>query len=213
MATSLGEDGRSGCWGEEMAGRQSGRDKARKPANVQAGMPDKVEANRSLAQLLGRTWWQGVGAIAALIAVAVTIWAVEKPTGRSNGSPVVGTNHFVPAGNTSTVTGPAEVVEDFYAAINKHDWLSVWSLGGRYLGHGPYRTLPGMIQGYRCTVRDTVKGLTSSENTVSGYLVAHDSYRGLQSEQTYQFKYLVLRGAIRRANVKILRGRAPPGCA
>jgi hypothetical protein len=196
-----------------VAGRQSGRDKAGKPTNVQARTPDKAEANRSLARLLGKTWWQGVGAIAALIAVAVTIWAVEKPTGRSNSSPIAGSNHLVPAGNASIATGPEEVVQDFYAAINKHDWLSVWSLGGKYLGQGPYKTLSGMIHGYHCTVRDTLKGLRSSENTVSGYLVAHDSYRGLQSQQTYQFKYLVLRGAIRRANVKILLGRAPPGCA
>jgi len=140
-----------------------------------------------------------VFAIGGLVTAAALLWA--------------GINHFVPTGHASAATGPEAVVEDFYAAINKHDWLSVWSLGGKYLGHGPYKTLPGMIGGYHCTVRDTVKGLRLSGNSVSGYLVAHDSYGGLQTEQTYQFKYLVLRGAIRKANVKILLGRAPPGCA
>ncbi len=121
--------------------------------------------------------------------------------------------HFASSANSRTTTGPEKVVERYYTAINRHAWLEAWVLGGKYLGHGPYKTLSGMISGYRCTSRDTIKDLSSNGNTVSGYLVANDFYRGIRTKQTYQFRYIVWGGAIRKAHVVLMTGRAPPGCA
>src|SRR5262249_25508666 len=139
-----------------------------------------------------------VSAISILVAAAAALWA--------------GLNHFVFSGDAHVGASSKAVVEEFFAAINKHDWLRMWSLGDKYLGYGPYNTLLGMTYGYRCTERDVPRGLNSNGNVVSGFFVAHDSNRGVRTEQTYSFRFVVSHGAIRRGNQKLLSGRAPPGC-
>ena len=146
-----------GCWGlgGSMAAEDrvspdpvaSEHDAAREPSRprVLTRITDSLEA-----------WQKLLLAIGGILAAIPLLWA--------------GINHLMPSGHASASTGPEAVVEDFYAAINKHDWLTVWSLGGKYLGYGPYKTLPGMIHGYHCTLRDTVKGLTSSRDTGRGIL-------------------------------------------
>ena len=69
-----------------------------------------------------------------------------------------------------------------------------------------------MVKGYVCTERDVVTKLTVTGDVVSGYFVAHEAYHGVQTEQTFKFKYVVLNGAIRKAELIILAGTKPPGC-
>ena len=119
-----------------------------------------------------------------------------------------------PAAASTSGTGPAPVVRAFFAAINQHDWQRVWSLGGRYLNRRPpYNTLSGMISGYRCTVDDEVVKLSVHGQTASGTFVAHDANRGISTQQTFSFTYIVSNGAIRSGSQKLVTGQAPPGCA
>jgi hypothetical protein len=88
---------------------------------------------------------------------------------------------------------PAEVVRDYYAAISRHDWPSVWRLGGRNLGWGPYATYNGMVAGYKDTIRDVLTALHVSGDTVTGRFLA---YQTGNVTRPYQFTFLVRNGVI-----------------
>lgn len=144
-----------------------------------------------------------------LVAAVGGVWiGVAIPHGTSQVNQV-----GAPSPRPTSSKAPSTVVKEFFAAINEHDWRQVWLLGGRYTGHGPYKTLPGMIHGYLCTKKDVVTSLTANGNIVSGYFVAYEGHEGVQTKQTYQFRYVVTRGAIRKENVILLAGHPPPGCS
>jgi hypothetical protein len=44
----------------------------------------KVDTSRGFGKFLGRPWWTGFGSIVAFIALVVTVWAIEKPSGNSS---------------------------------------------------------------------------------------------------------------------------------
>jgi hypothetical protein len=116
--------------------------------------------------------------------------------------------HITPANPT-----PLGIVDEFFAAINERDWPAVWQLGGRYLGYGPYTTCAEMIQGYLCTSHDSVTSITANRDVVTGSFVANEAYKGVQTQQTFQFRFTVLDGAIREPSEATLSaGVTPPGC-
>jgi hypothetical protein len=88
--------------------------------------------------------------------------------------------------------GPAKVVREYVAAINRRDWRQVWDLGGKNLGRGPYATYAGMISGYQGTIRDVLTEIHVSGHTVTGRFLA---YQAGNVVQPYRFKYTV-RGTV-----------------
>ena len=84
--------------------------------------------------------------------------------------------------------GPAEVVREYVAAINRRDWRHVWALGGKNLGRGPYATYAGMISGYQDTIRDVLTEIHVIGNTVTGRFLAYQTGNVVQP---YRFTYTV----------------------
>lgn len=97
--------------------------------------------------------------------------------------------------DSSTVvlpTSPAATVSAYYAAISQHDWRRVWQLGGKNLERGPSATYNGMVAGYRPTLRDVVKAIHVSGDSVSGWFLAYQTNGTL----AYSFRYTVHNGFI-----------------
>jgi restriction system protein len=103
-------------------------------------------------------------------------------------SQVAGATRSLPAS-----AAPATVVRDFFTAISRQDWAKVWLLGGKNLGHGPYRSYRGMISGYAGTVRDLLVTLNVTGDTASGEFIAYETEG---REQFYQYSYVVRGGTI-----------------
>lgn len=105
------------------------------------------------------------------------------------------------------------VVDAYLTAISDHNWQRVWQLGGKNLGTGIYRTYPGMISGYRCTIRDELIGNpTTNGEAVSGSFLAYEANGNARAVQRYVFKYVVRGGVIVSAHVSLVSGSSPPGC-
>jgi hypothetical protein len=98
-----------------------------------------------------------------------------------------------PARAASSVPAPDQVIKDFYAAISRHDWRQVWLLGGKNLGRGPYASYAGMVAGYRGTVRDALRQVDVSGDTVTGSFIA---YQSSGATRLYRFDYVVRKGVI-----------------
>lgn len=84
-------------------------------------------------------------------------------------------------------------MREYYAAISRHDWPSVWRLGGRDLGRGPYATYSGMVAGYKDTIRDVLIAAHADGNTVSGRFLAYQTEGVIRP---YQFTFVVRNGVI-----------------
>jgi Restriction endonuclease len=124
--------------------------------------------------------------ISALISSPRQAIAAAPPAARA--IPVAATS-----ASPAPPSSPEQVVREFYAAINSHDWPKVWQLGGRNLGEGPYATYSGMISGYKDTIRDVLTQIHASGNTVTVRLLA---YQTGNVTVPYQYTYVVRNGVI-----------------
>ena len=168
---------------------------ARLPANGFTGAQPRSWTVKTRNRFIGGRWLLSACAAVALAGAMAVGFIITRDT------------------HTDPTPGPATVVRAFFAAINKHDWQRVWSLGTKYLNPPPYNTLSGTISGYRCTVNDEIKKLSVSGQTVSGRFIAHEAHGGIKTEQTYSFKYFVSNGVIKSGHQHVLAGKPPPGCA
>ena len=89
---------------------------------------------------------------------------------------------------------PGSVVEEYYAAINSHDYSRAWALGGKNLG----QSYAEFTTGFRDTEVDSVEIVSTHGHTVSVYLTA-DNYDG--SQQTFAGSYTVSGGQITGASI------------
>jgi len=130
-----------------------------------------------------RTRW--LGRVAAAVALAVLALAgVAALTLRGHtGIPAP------PPASSPAVPGPTTVVEQYFTAINSHNWRRVWELGGKNFG----QTYRQMVAGYRGTAHDVVTGVVARGDTVSLRLAAHQTNGTVQ---TYQASYEVHGGVI-----------------
>jgi len=130
-----------------------------------------------------RTRW--LGRVAAAVALAVLALAgVAALTLRGHtGIPAP------PPASSPAVPGPTTVVEQYFTAINSHNWRRVWELGGKNFG----QTYRQMVAGYRGTAHDVVTGVVARGDTVSLRLAAHQTNGTVQ---TYQASYKVHGGVI-----------------
>jgi hypothetical protein len=97
---------------------------------------------------------------------------------------------------------PREVVEAYFAAINRRDWPQVWRLGGKKLSPS-YRS---MVAGFRHTRRDVVASLKTRGDLV---FVRVRAYEFGGAVQTYALSYRVRRGLITSGRQTLLSTRNP----
>jgi len=100
----------------------------------------------------------------------------------------------VPATTAPATAGPQQVVEDYYAAINAHDYQRAWALGGKNL-NSSYQSF---VSGFATTAWDTVHVTGVQGNTASMTLDA------LQTDGTHKYfsgTYTVVNGVITSASV------------
>jgi hypothetical protein len=116
------------------------------------------------------------GAVVLLIFLAAFYVAASTPSAARANTPSA--RHLSPA---------AAVIEANFAAINRHDWRTVWQLWYHSSpGYGPGYSK--MISGYRLNALDVVTSLKASGDAVSARVLAHET---TGSTQTYDFSYKV----------------------
>jgi hypothetical protein len=133
------------------------------------------------------------GIATVLVVVLHAVLAAPRPAAASPTVHVTATAPAAHLSDSASQPRPAEVVREYYAAISRHDWPSVWRLGGRNLGRGSYATYSGMAAGYKGTIRDTLTTLHTSGNTVSGRFLA---YQTGGVTVPYRFTFMVHNGVI-----------------
>jgi hypothetical protein len=121
------------------------------------------------------------------------------PTATSQSTPSAtpsasATGSAAPAGS-----GPAAVVQAYYAAINNHDCGKAWSLGGDNISAASGQTYQQFCQGFSTTSQDvlTVEGVSGDTVTVSVLAEQADG-----SSQTFGGSYVVSDGVIDSASVQ-----------
>ena len=90
---------------------------------------------------------------------------------------------------------PAATVRAYIAAINSHDYIRAWSLGGR----NSASSYPAFRQGFSTTARDTLAIESVSGNVVTARLTARQTDG---SVKTYHGTYTVENGVITKFNVR-----------
>jgi hypothetical protein len=151
-------------------------------------------------------WAWAVGGVAVVLGIATTAVALTfRPSGgvphRSATTPA--SHATLPA--SLQVAAPRAVVEDFFAAINAHNWPQVWQLGGKNFGY----TYPAFVAGFHQTARDAVTRLTTHGDTVSVRFLAYETTGAVQ---TYHARYTVHHGQITSGQQTLL-ATSPPSSA
>jgi hypothetical protein len=152
----------------------------RRPADITAPLPWHPGPARPRRRWLGKV----AAAVAVVVVLALAGVAALTLTSRDQaGAPVI------PPASAPAFPGPKTVVQEYFAAINSHNWRKVWELGGKNLG----QTYREMVAGYRGTARDVVTGVVAHGATVSLRLAAHQANGTVQ---TYRASYEVRDGVI-----------------
>ncbi len=144
-----------------------------------------------------RPYWRWI-ALCAVIALAVG-------GGLALASHYSGTGNAATAGQssgtskkTTTEPDPREVVEEYYAAINKRDWSKVLQLGGKNLS----RSRATMINGFQHTSLDVITHIAADGNEVSVRILAYESTGG--AVQAYALNYIVGGSVISSGNETLI---------
>ncbi|MEV5592954.1 hypothetical protein [Streptomyces sp. NPDC052496] len=125
----------------------------------------------------------------------VTGEPAPAPTGSGTAPPETGTG-------TATAQDAATVVQDYYAAVNAHDFRRAWDLGGKHLG-GSYDSFAA---GFADTARDTVHIVGVSGDVVTVTLRAEQRDGSVRS---FAGTYTVRDGAIVAAAIREVAGPTP----
>jgi eukaryotic-like serine/threonine-protein kinase len=104
-----------------------------------------------------------------------------------------------PPSPSVTPSGPAAVVQAYYAAINNHDCGTAWNLGGNNLSAARGQSYQQFCQGFSSTSHDIVTVDSVAGDTVAVTIVAQQTDG---SSQTYQGSYVVGNGVIQSASVQ-----------
>ena len=143
-----------------------------------------------------------------------------RHTAASRSSPRLSPPVAAPAGSSGPATasaspvathaqhqGPAASVRAYFRAINNHDYVRAWHLGGRYTGS----SYSAFVSGFQGTDHDKVTILSAAGKVVTARLAARQTDG---SDRTYQGTYRVTHGVITQFNVAIVGGSSSggPGC-
>lgn len=137
-------------------------------------------------------------------------WTVQEGQLQANPAPSPARVAVVTAyrGKTAVATPPASptpapattspataVVQDYYAAINKHDYQEAWSLGGKNLS-GSYDSF---VQGFANTAHDSITVASLGDNTV---IILIDSTQTDGTHEYFTGSYTVQNNEIASADVR-----------
>ena len=162
----------------------------RRPADSTAPLPWRPGTAQPRRRWPGRVATAAAVVVLAVAGVAVLAFIFRGHTG---GAPVP------PPASSAAFAGPKTVVEEYFAAINSHDWRRVWELGGKNFDH----TYREMVAGYRGTAHDVLTGVVAHGDTVSLRLAAHQTNGTVQ---TYRASYEVHDGVITAGHVTPVTG-------
>ena len=131
-------------------------------------------------------------AVILLLGMAGALFALLR--GHSSTSAPPGSTSSAPSSPAKQTTsqapaGPVATVQAYIAAINAHDYLKAWNLGGS----NTHKSYQQFVQGYNGTQHDTLTILSVFGNVVTARLSA------LQTDgrvKTYQGTYTVNNGVI-----------------
>jgi hypothetical protein len=124
--------------------------------------------------------------IVALVLVAVAI-AVAHHHAALRSQP--------PPPRAPVIVTPASTVRMYFGAINKHDYLRAWRLGGDNSGSN----YSGFVHGFGTTARDSVRILAVSGDVVTARITAVQTDG---SVKIYEGRYGVTGGAITKFDVR-----------
>jgi hypothetical protein len=96
-------------------------------------------------------------------------------------------------------SGPAEVVQAYYAAINNHNCGTAWNLGGDNISAANGQTYQQFCQGFSDTSRDVLTVDSVAGDTVTVTVLAEHTDG---SSQTFQGSYVVSNGVIDSASIQ-----------
>ncbi len=153
-------------------------------------------------------WWRShavllAGCLAVVCLAAAAIAAVRSGAFRSSKVPLTSASSVLrtggPAGSAGTAAhlprGPSRTVRAYFAAINAHNYLRAWDLGGRDTGS----SYVGYVNGFGTTVKDTVTIVSVSGSVVTARITAMQTDGAVK---TYQGTYTVIKGVITQFNVQ-----------
>jgi eukaryotic-like serine/threonine-protein kinase len=104
-----------------------------------------------------------------------------------------------PSGTGSAGSGPAAVVQAYYAAINNRDCGTAWSLGGDNISAANGQTYQQFCQGFSTTSRDVLTVDSVAGDTVTVTVLAEHTDG---SSQTFQGSYVVRNGVVDSARIQ-----------
>ena len=162
-----------------------------------------VFISSSMSPALAKTTAQAIHSLGLQQRFGLNLTKLSAPTATA---PTTAPPTTVPATTvaptTTTAPSPTTVVQDYFAAINAHDYQTAWALGGDNLG-GNYTAF---VQGFSNTAQDSVTSISSQGNTVYiAFVAAQDSGPPL----SYQGTYTVNNGVIVSANIQQTTSTGP----
>jgi len=156
--------------------------------------PSRYTAADAVAPQRRRSWMGAllIVAVILLLGMAGALFALLR--GHSSTSAPPGSTSSAPSSPAKQTTsqapaGPVATVQAYIAAINAHDYLKAWNLGGS----NTHKSYQQFVQGYNGTQQDTLTILSVFGNVVTARLSA------LQTDgrvKTYQGTYTVNNGVI-----------------
>jgi hypothetical protein len=140
------------------------------------------------------------GVVAANKLSAKTPVPPAAPTASETGSTAAtsGPTSSATPSPSATASGPAAVVQAYYAAINNHDCGTAWSLGGDNISTAQGQTYQQFCQGFSTTSHDVLTVDSVAGDAVSVTILAEHTDG---SSQTYQGTYVVRDGVIDSGSV------------
>jgi serine/threonine protein kinase len=174
---------------------------------LQAGQPPAGQPYRR-GPSRRRPWWRTraaliVGCLAVLCLAAGTIAVLRSGAFRSSTGPLTSASSALrtggPTGSAGTAThvrrGPSGTVRAYFAALNAHNYVKAWDLGGRNTGS----SYVGYVNGFGTTAKDTVTIVSVSGSVVTARITAVQTDGTVK---TYQGTYTVNKGVITQFNVR-----------
>ena len=152
-----------------------------------------------------RPWWRSptaliVGCLVVLGLAAGAVAALRSDAFRSSTAPLTSASSSLRTGGTTGSAGPAThvpsgTVRAYFAALNAHNYVKAWDLGGRNTGS----SYTDYVNGFGTTAKDTVTIVSVSGHVVTARITA------VQTDGTikvYQGTYTVNHGVITQFNVQ-----------
>jgi hypothetical protein len=150
-------------------------------------------------------WGRGTAAFGVLLAVAVAfaIIGVRASTGTVSAPPVTISSDATPSAAqhvaAGTASGPAGTVEDYYVAVNNHDYKRAWSLGGKTISAQKGQSYSQFVHGFTGTSYDSLTVASVNDSKVN---VVVKCERTNGETQVYQGYYVVHHAQIASASIQ-----------